>query len=79
MILDLLDPATGNLHWAIDDGLGGQFTAEERAKLWISVGVGATGIAVAEDRVVLADDDLARSSRRRPSRPSSTSGPASAR
>ena len=35
------------------------FTAEERAKLWISVGVGATGVAVAEDRVVVADDDLA--------------------
>ena len=35
------------------------FTAEERAKLWISVGVGATGIAVAEDRVVVAGDDLA--------------------
>ena len=23
VILDLLDPATGNLHWALDDGLGG--------------------------------------------------------
>ena len=59
MILDLLDPATGNLHWALDDGLGEQFTDEERAKLWISVGVGATGTAVAEDRVVVAGDDLA--------------------
>ena len=35
------------------------FSAEERAQLWISVGVGATGTAVAEDRVVVADDDLA--------------------
>ena len=34
---------------------------EERAKLWISVGVGATGVAVAEDRVV--------DRRRRPGRP----------
>jgi PAS domain S-box-containing protein len=59
VILDLLDPATGNLHWAMDDGLSEQFTAEERAGLWISVGVGATGTAVAEDRVVLADDNLA--------------------
>jgi PAS domain S-box-containing protein len=59
VILDLLDPATGDLHWAMDDGLGGQFTDEERAKLWISVGVGATGIAVAQDRVIVADDDLA--------------------
>lgn len=59
VILDLLDPATGNLHWTLDDGvLGRLFTPEERAKLWISVGDGATGIAVAEDRVVVADDDL---------------------
>ena len=57
-ILDLLDPATGDLHWAFDDGLGEQFDAEERAKLWISVGVGATGTAVAEDRVVIAGDEL---------------------
>ena len=58
VILDLLDPATGNLHWALDDGLSEAFSAEERASLWISVGVGATGKAVAEDRVVVADDDL---------------------
>ncbi len=59
VILDLLDSATGNLHWAVDDGLSAMFTAEERAQLWISVGVGATGTAVAEGRVVVADDDLA--------------------
>jgi len=59
VILDLVDPTTGNLHWALDNGLSAQFSAEERAKLWISVGVGATGIAVAEDRVIVADDDLA--------------------
>jgi PAS domain S-box-containing protein len=60
VILDLLDPVTGNLEWALDDGLLSQlFTPEERAKLWISVGVGATGVAVAEDRVVVADDNLA--------------------
>ena len=58
-ILDLLDPETGNLRWAYDDGLRRMFSAEERAKLWISVGEGATGIAVAEDRVVVAGDDLA--------------------
>ena len=58
-ILDLLDPATGDLRWAYDDGLARLFTAEERAKLWISVGDGATGVAVAEDRVVIAGDDLA--------------------
>ena len=59
MILDLLDPATGNLRWSYDDGLSEQFSPEERASLWISVGVGATGTAVAEDRVVVAGDDLA--------------------
>jgi PAS domain S-box-containing protein len=58
-ILDLLEPGTGNLRWAYDDGLSRTFTAEERAKLWISVGEGATGVAVAEDRVVIAGDDLA--------------------
>jgi PAS domain S-box-containing protein len=58
-ILDLLDPETGDLRWAYDDGLSRTFSAEERAKLWISVGEGATGLAVAEDRVVVAGDDLA--------------------
>ena len=58
-ILDLLDPATGNLHWAFDDGVSRSFTAEERAKLWISVGVGATGQAVAEDRVIITGSDPA--------------------
>ncbi|MEZ0240291.1 MAG: GAF domain-containing protein, partial [Chloroflexota bacterium] len=58
-ILDLLDPDTGDLRWAYDDGLRRLFTAEERANLWISVGEGATGIAVAEDRVVVGGDDLA--------------------
>ncbi len=59
VILDLLDPDTGNLHWTLDNGLSNMFSAAERAQLWISVGVGATGIAVAEDRVIVADDDLA--------------------
>ena len=58
-ILDILDPESGHLRWAFDDGLRRLFTDDERAKLWISVGVGATGSAVAEDRVVVAGDDLA--------------------
>ena len=57
-ILDLLEEGTANLRWTYDDGLSRMFDAEERAKLWISVGQGATGIAVAEDRVVVAGDDL---------------------
>src|SRR5919108_197455 len=55
----LIDADSGNLRLAYDDGLSRTFSAEERAKLWISVGVGATGVAVAEDRVVVAGDDLA--------------------
>jgi PAS domain S-box-containing protein len=58
-ILDLLDEETGDLRWAYDDGLRHSFSAEERAKLWISVGEGATGVAVAEDRVIVAGDELA--------------------
>ena len=58
-ILDILEAGTGNLRWAFDDGLRRLFTDEERAKLWISVGVGATGVAVAEDQVVVAGDHLA--------------------
>jgi PAS domain S-box-containing protein len=58
-ILDLLDPSTGNLHWAFDDGLSDSFSDDEKGQLWISVGVGATGIAVAEDRVIVAGGGLA--------------------
>jgi PAS domain S-box-containing protein len=57
-ILDLLDPDSGNLRWTYDDGLSRLFSVEERAQLWISVGKGATGAAVAEDRVIVAGDDL---------------------
>jgi PAS domain S-box-containing protein len=57
-ILDLLDPATGRLQWAYDSGLSAKFTPEQLGELWLPVGVGATGIAVAEDRVVTAGDDL---------------------
>ena len=58
-ILDILEPGTDKLRWAFDDGLSRLFSDEERSKLWISVGEGATGMAVAEDRVVIAGDDLA--------------------
>ena len=57
-ILDLLDPASGRLQWAYDSGLSAKFTPEQLADLWLPVGVGATGIAVAEDRVVTAGEDL---------------------
>ena len=58
-ILDILEPGTDRLRWAFDDGLRRLFSDDERSKLWISVGEGATGMAVAEDRVVIAGDDLA--------------------
>jgi PAS domain S-box-containing protein len=57
-ILDVLDPVTNILHWAFDSGLSDTFTREETAELWIELGVGATGRALAEDRVIVAGDDL---------------------
>ncbi len=57
-ILDVLDPATDILHWAFDSGLSDVFTPEETADLWIELGVGATGRALAEERVIVAGDDL---------------------
>ena len=57
-ILDVLDPDTNILHWSFDCGLSETFTPEERADLWIELGVGATGRALAENRVMVAGDDL---------------------
>jgi PAS domain S-box-containing protein len=57
-ILDLYDPATGIIRWAYESGLTGTFTPEETAELWIEIGVGATGRALGEDRVIVAGDDL---------------------
>ncbi len=57
-ILDLLEPSTNILHWAYDSGLKEIFSPAEIADLWLPVGEGLTGIAVAEDRVITAGDDL---------------------
>ena len=57
-ILDVLDPATNILHWAFDSGLSDIFTPEETADLWIELGVGATGRALAENRVIVAGENL---------------------
>ncbi len=57
-VLDLLDPGAGVLRWTYDSGIGALFTPEEIAELTIPVGVGATGVAVAENRLVTASDDL---------------------
>ena len=58
-ILDLLDPETGNLRWAYDDGLrpASSPTRNGRSCGYRS-GRARPGVAVAEDRVVVAGDDL---------------------
>jgi PAS domain S-box-containing protein len=58
-VLDLVDPGGGVLRWAFDSGLGGAFTAAQVAGMTIPVGVGATGRAVAEDRVIIELSDPA--------------------
>jgi PAS domain S-box-containing protein len=57
-VLDLIDPAREALRWTYDSGIGEAFTPEEIAELEIPIGQGATGVAVAENRVVTASDDL---------------------
>ncbi|HEX5014501.1 MAG TPA: GAF domain-containing protein [Candidatus Limnocylindrales bacterium] len=56
-ILDLIDPTENVLRWAYDSGIGAQFTPDELGELTIPVGIGASGIAVAEGRVVVASDE----------------------
>jgi len=57
-VLDLIDPTRNALRWAFDSGVGDAFTPEEIAQLTIPIGQGATGVAVAENRLVTASDDL---------------------
>ncbi len=58
-ILDLVDERDkGLLRWTYDSGIRAGFTDEEISKLTLPVGVGATGIAVAEDRVIAETGDL---------------------
>ncbi|HET9345002.1 MAG TPA: GAF domain-containing protein [Candidatus Limnocylindrales bacterium] len=58
-ILDLVEPGENVLRWAYDSGVGAKFTESELTELTIPVGVGASGIAVAEGRVIVARDDPA--------------------
>jgi PAS domain S-box-containing protein len=58
-ILDLVDPGGTHLRFAYDSGVRDGFTDEEIGLLTIPIGVGATGLAVAEDRVVVAADNPA--------------------
>ena len=57
-ILDLVDQSANLLRWAYDSGVRGGFSDEEISQLTIPIGVGATGVAVAEDRIVVAGDEL---------------------
>ena len=57
-VLDLIDPEANLLRWTYDSGVRSGFTDEEIAELTIPVGMGATGIAVAEGRVIAASDNL---------------------
>jgi PAS domain S-box-containing protein len=57
-ILDLVDREANVLRWTYDSGVREGFSEEELAQLAIPIGVGATGIAVAEGRVISSDDDL---------------------
>lgn len=56
-VLDLVDPDGELLRWAFDAGVAAFFTPDEIANMTIPVGVGATGRAVAENRVIAAADD----------------------
>ena len=56
-VLDLVDASGALLHWAYDSGIRSLFEPEEVASLTIPVGVGATGLAVAENRVITASDE----------------------
>lgn len=57
-VLDVLDPGTGILAWAYDSGLSTRFAPEQIADYTLPIGVGLTGRAVAERRVLVAADDL---------------------
>ena len=57
-VLDLVDPANDVLRWSFDSGIGSLFTPDELAGLTIPIGVGATGVAVTENRTILASDHL---------------------
>ncbi len=56
-VLDLVEPDGKELRWAFDAGVAHLFTPEEIATMTIPVGIGATGQAVAENRVITAGDD----------------------
>jgi GAF domain-containing protein len=56
-VLDLVEPSGDVLRWSFDAGVAHLFTADELTNMTIPVGIGATGKAVAENRVITAGDD----------------------
>ncbi len=59
-ILELVDPVEKDLlRWAYDYGVSGRFDERFVRELTLPIGVGLTGRAVAEGRVLFANDDLA--------------------
>ncbi|HEU4673870.1 MAG TPA: GAF domain-containing protein [Candidatus Limnocylindrales bacterium] len=57
-ILSVLDPDGVTLRWAYDDGLQSLFDPVYVANLTLPLGVGPTGVAVAQRRTVRVDRDL---------------------
>ena len=57
-VLSRFDPADGLLHWGVDDGVHALFDPDYVATLTLEVGVGLTGRAVAERRVLACGEDL---------------------
>jgi PAS domain S-box-containing protein len=55
-VLDLVEDGT-TLRWAFDAGVAHLFEPDEVANMTMPVGIGATGLAVAEDRVITATDN----------------------
>ena len=58
-VLDLLDADGTQLRFAYDSGVREGFTDEEIARLTIPIGIGASGLAVAEGRVVVVNENPA--------------------
>ena len=57
-ILDVVQPGTRILVWAYDSGLSRSFAPDEISDYTLPIGIGLTGRAVEERRVLVAGDDL---------------------
>jgi PAS domain S-box-containing protein len=56
-VLDLVEADGATIRWAFDAGVAHHFTPDEIARMTIPIGIGATGEAVADNRVITASDD----------------------